>query len=216
MNIHSIMGVGYDSNIFVISGKKPTIIDTGTGMHKDSVIKKIENYIDLSTLSQIILTHEHFDHTGGVKQLYDASGNQPSIIAHREAAPKIERGESMFARLLGGSMPKMPVDHKLVGGETIFIGDENYTILSTPGHTPGCICLYSEQTKTLFSGDTIFANGSFGRTDLPGGDSADLQQSIQRLSTLEIDRLYPGHEQIVEQKAKSHVKMALKNVQYFG
>jgi glyoxylase-like metal-dependent hydrolase (beta-lactamase superfamily II) len=77
------MGVGYDSNIFVISGKKPTIIDTGTGMHKDSVIKKIENYIDLSTLSQIILTHEHFDHTGGVKQLYDASGNQPSIIAHR-------------------------------------------------------------------------------------------------------------------------------------
>lgn len=216
MEIYSIIGTGYDSNIFVIPGKKPTVIDTGTGMHKQNVLNQIEKYIDISSLSQIILTHEHFDHTGGVKQLYDVSDNKPTIIAHQEAATKIERGESMFARMLGGTMPKMLVDQKVSGGESVLIGDKEYEIISTPGHTPGCICLYNTHTKTLFSGDTIFANGSFGRTDLPGGNSSELKQSIQTLSTLSIDRLYPGHELIVEQNAQAHVKMALKNVNYFG
>ena len=216
MKVYSLIGSGYDSNIFVIPGKKTTVIDTGTGMHKEYVLSQIAEHIDLTTISQIILTHEHYDHTGGVKQFFEATNKKALVIAHKKAAIKIERGESIFARLIGGNMPKMPVNQKLSGGETIQIGNKEFSVISTPGHTPGCICLYNAETKTLFSGDTIFANGSFGRTDLPGGNSKQLKQSIKHLSTLDISRLYPGHEMIVEENANDHVQMALKNVNYFG
>ena len=216
MKIYSIIGSGYDSNIFVISGKKPSVIDTGTGMNKELVLSQIANYLELSSISQIILTHEHFDHSGGVKQIFEASKNRATIIAHKSAAQKIEKGESMFARLLGGTMPKITVDEKLSGGEILQIGDIDYTVISTPGHTPGCICLYNKETETLFSGDTVFANGSYGRTDLPGGNSSELKQSIKQLSTLKINRLYPGHEMFVEENADRHIQMSLKNVNYFG
>jgi glyoxylase-like metal-dependent hydrolase (beta-lactamase superfamily II) len=210
------MGSGYDSNIFVISGKKPTIIDTGTGMNGNKIISQIEKYIDLDSISQILLTHEHFDHAGGIKQIFEATHQQAKIISHEYAANKIENGESIFARLLGGTMPKMNVDQKLTGGESILIGDKQFDVISTPGHTPGCICLYNEETKTLFSGDTVFANGSFGRTDLPGGNSTTLKQSIHYLSKLDITRLYPGHDVIVKENGNKHIQMATKNITYFG
>ena len=216
MKIHSISGTGYDSNIFVIAGEKPTVIDTGTGMHMDSILSQIAEFIDLTDIVQIILTHEHFDHTGGVKQLYETTNKQATIIAHKEASIKIEKGESMFARLLGETMPKMPVDQKLSGEEILQIGNKQFEVIYTPGHTPGCICLYNKETKTLFSGDTVFANGSFGRTDLPGGNSAELKESIKRLSKLDVERLYPGHEMIVEENGNHHLKLSLKNVNYFG
>lgn len=216
MNIYSIIGSDYDSNIFVIPGKKPTVIDTGTGMHRDSVLSQIADYINLSNISQIILTHEHFDHVGGTNQILEASDGEAKIIAHRAAAKKMEKGESIFAHLLGSSMPKISVDQQLSGDERIVIGDYEYKVISTPGHTLGCICLYSSETKTLFSGDTIFANGSFGRTDLPGGDSGQLKRSIERLSTLDITRLYPGHEMIVVKKAYKHIQWSLKNIRRFG
>jgi len=216
MEIYSIIGTAYDSNIFVIPGEKPSVIDTGTGMNKNQVLTQIANYIDLSSISQIILTHEHFDHAGGVKQLFEGANKKATVIAHKDAATKIEKGESMFARLLGGTMPKMNVHQKLSGGEILQIGDKDFEVMSTPGHTPGCICLYNKETKTLFSGDTVFANGSFGRTDLPGGNSAELKESITKLSTLDVERLYPGHEMIVEENGNRHLQLALKNVNYFG
>lgn len=216
MNIHSIIGKGYDSNIFVIDGEKPTVIDTGTGMNTAHVISEMNEVIDVETISQIILTHEHFDHVGGVKQLFEASNKQAKILAHTAAAEKIEKGESMFASLLGEKMPKVTITQKLADGEILQIGDSLFNVLSTPGHTPGCICLYDNETQTLFSGDTLFANGSFGRTDLPGGNRKELKASIRRLSTLEISRLYPGHEMVVEDDADKHVRMAVKNVNYFG
>ena len=216
MGIFEIIGSGYDSNIFVISGEKPSVIDTGTGMNKNHVLNQIAEYVDLSSISQIILTHEHFDHAGGVKQLFEATNEKATVIAHKDAATKIEKGESMFARLLGGSMPKMPVDQKISGGKILKIGDKEFKVIHTPGHTPGCICLYNNETKTLFSGDTVFANGSFGRTDLPGGNSAELKESIKQLSTLDVEQLYPGHEMIVEENGNRHLQLALKNVNYFG
>jgi len=185
-------------------------------MNKNQAIQQIAECIALKAISQIILTHEHFDHTGGVKKLFEATNEKATIIAHKDAATKIEKGESMFARLLGGSMPKMPVNQKLSGGELLKIGDKDFEVIHTPGHTPGCICLYNKETKTLFSGDTVFANGSFGRTDLPGGNSAELKESITKLSTLDVERLYPGHEMIVEENGNHHLQLALKNVNYFG
>ena len=69
----------------------------------------------------------------------------------------------------------------------------DFTVLSTPGHSRGSVCLYLEDEAVLFSGDTLFA-GSCGRTDLPGGDWATITQSLGRLREIEADlRVFPGH-----------------------
>lgn len=216
MQIHGIQGRNYDSNIYIITGKKSTIIDTGTGLNQDTVTKKIKEIIDPTSLHQIILTHEHYDHCGGLKNIYELANENAVVIAHPHAAAKIENGESMFASMLGGTMPKMPIDQRVNEKDHITIGNDTFTVLHTPGHTPGCICLHSEKEKVLFSGDTVFANGSFGRTDLPGGNHQELQQSIQRLATLDIMTLFPGHEDWVEQNAHQHIKQSLQNISSFG
>ncbi|MEA2055997.1 MAG: MBL fold metallo-hydrolase [Candidatus Thermoplasmatota archaeon] len=214
MRITCICGCNYDSNIYVVLGKIPTIIDSGTGQHSADVEEGIKKILNPVEIKQIVLTHEHYDHCGGVKKLHDLTEGKAKIIAYKEASKKIEKGESLFAKLLGGVMPKIPVDVKLSDGDVVKIGDESFEVIYTPGHTPGSMCLYSKESKSLISGDTIFPHGSFGRYDLPGGNSAHLKKSIERLSEYDINNLYPGHETIVEGNADEHVKLTLKNIKY--
>ncbi len=79
-----------------------------------------------------------------------------------------------------------------------------------PGHTPGCICLYSEKDRLLFSGDTVFADGCFGRYDFPGGSRADLTRSLERLSALGVDGLFAGHGQPTEENGSRCIASALR------
>ena len=73
------------------------------------------------------------------------------------------------------------------------MGEHRLSVLHTPGHTPGSICLYSAPDALLFSGDTLFA-GTCGRMDLPGGNPEQMVHSLQRLRTLPADtRVLPGH-----------------------
>jgi hydroxyacylglutathione hydrolase len=212
MKIHCIYGRNFDSNIYVIPGEKTTIVDTGTGLHNKEVVGDIEKLVDSETINQIIITHEHFDHCGGIKKIFEITDGKAKIMAHINASEKIERGESEFAKMLGGIMPKMPANIKLKDGDTIIVGDEPFEVLHTPGHTPGCICLYSKTSKSLISGDTVFSHGSFGRYDFPGGDADILRQSIERLAKLDVVNLYPGHESIVEGDGKKHMSMVLRNI----
>jgi len=214
MKIEFVPGIDYDSNIYVIDGKKPTIIDCGTGINHNRTIEKIKTYIDLKKISQIILTHEHFDHTGGIRKIKEEIGKNVKIISHKLAAEKIESGKSNFARMLGTEMKSIPVDIKIENEQKMIIGDETWDIYYTPGHSPGCISLYEKNSKSLISGDTIFSQGYFGRYDLPGGDPHLLKKSINRLSKLDIENLYPGHENIVEKNAEEHIKKTLQNIRY--
>jgi hydroxyacylglutathione hydrolase len=212
MKIDCIVGQGYDSNIYIITGKKNTIIDCGTGQNHEKVKKEIQKIINPSEITQIILTHEHYDHVGGVEKIKRITGNNAKIIAHPKAAEKIEKGESIFASLIGGEMPKVSVDLNINDNDTIEIGDYDFKIYHTPGHTQGSICLYNKKEKILFTGDTVFAYGSFGRTDLPGGSIKDLKESIERLSDLEVYDIYPGHENFIQKDGKRHLKLSLENI----
>lgn len=214
MKIHCIYGISYDSNIFIVTGKKPTIIDCGTGLHQKYVEAKVKEIIDPTTIENIVLTHEHYDHCGGIRKIHKLIDKKAKVYAHINAANKIEKGDSDFARMLGGTMPKIPVDVKLNEGDKLKLGDEEFMVLHTPGHTPGCICLYSKNSKSLFSGDTIFSYGSFGRYDFPGGSAKQLRQSIERLAKLDVENLYPGHESIVEGNAQEHIMKTLENSRY--
>jgi glyoxylase-like metal-dependent hydrolase (beta-lactamase superfamily II) len=214
MKIHCIYGIDYDSNVYVINGEIPTVIDTGTGLHQEYVSENIKKHVDPKEIRQIIITHEHFDHCGGVKEIHEMTNGKAKIIAHEKASDKIEHGKSDFAIMLGSKMPNMPVDVKLKEGDAIKIGDETFTVFHTPGHSPGSLCLYSKSSKSLISGDTIFPFGSFGRYDFPGGDAGQLRISIERLSKLDVMNLYPGHETVVEGDGDNHIKMTLQNTEY--
>lgn len=215
MSIYSVEGIGYDSNVYVLPGENPTVIDTGTGLNPDYTLEGIKKHLDLTAIKYIVLTHEHYDHCGGVSILRDHIENA-EILAHTKGVSKLQSGISSFAQLLGGEMPQINVDKPVSGGEVLRFGDTDFQVIYTPGHSPGCICFYDRENQILISGDTIFSGGSFGRYDLPGGDLTELQHSIEKLSELEIQGLYPGHGPHVKHNGKRHVLMSLRNIQTMG
>jgi hydroxyacylglutathione hydrolase len=212
MVIFTFPGKDYDSNVYVITGQVPTIIDTGTGFHSNLILNAIQKKVPLDTIRQIVLTHEHYDHVGGVQDFLQATQGAAQVFAHRDVVTKLKEGKSSFAELLGGMMPRITVDVPLTDGKQLMMGDEVFHVVHTPGHSIGSLCFYSKKKKVLFSGDTVFAYGGFGRYDFPGGDFQLLLYSLERLASLDITQLYPGHGPIVEENGTEHVKQALSNI----
>lgn len=212
MDVFIIPGRDYDSNVYLVVGEVPTIIDTGTGFYSKMIIEHIQKVIPLIKIRQVFLTHEHFDHVGGVNDIVTATNGAARIFAHAGVVSKLKVGKSTFAEMLGGMMPKITVDVPLTDNQQVTIGDEPFQVYFTPGHSIGSLCFYSKNSKVLFSGDTLFAHGGFGRYDFPGGDFNLLLQSIERLSNLNIKCLYPGHGPIVETEGADHVFESLRSI----
>lgn len=211
MDVHCIEGKGFDSNVYLVIGKETTIIDTGTGLHHEYVLKEIKRCVDPADIKRIILTHEHADHCGGVHKILKEIDRDIEVGAHPIASKKLERG--IDALFFGFSLSPIQVDLELNDNDRILIGDEDFIVFHTPGHTPGSICLYSKKSKALFSGDTIFQYGSFGRFDLPGGDARALLKSIERLLSIDVDIIYPGHGEVVTEDGKDHIMLAYTNLE---
>ena len=128
-------------------------------------------------VEQILLTHSHFDHVGGLAKIKDLS-NAP-ISIHPDAVPMLEN-EVLAANMWQMSIPEPPPADKLLSdGDIVELGDLQLEVLFTPGHAPGHVCFYLESEGMLFDGDVLFRQG-IGRTDLPGGDYATLMDSIQQ------------------------------------
>jgi len=212
MHIFTIPGIDYDSNIYIIIGRIPTIIDTGTGFYSESILQTINKRIALPKIQQILLTHEHYDHVGGVQDIVQATGNAAKIYAHKDVVSKLRDGKSTFAEMLGGVMPCIEVDVPLTEKTELIVGDEPFQVLVTPGHSIGSVCFYNEKNGVLFSGDTVFSHGGFGRYDFPGGNFDLLHNSLERLACLDVERLYPGHGPFIEASGKDHVLSALSNI----
>jgi hydroxyacylglutathione hydrolase len=213
MQIFTIPGKNFDSNIYVLPGKNPTIIDTGTGIYSKEILKTIDTLSDSSKIKQIILTHEHFDHVGGSLDFFNATNKSAKIYCYETIVDRLKTGKSSFAQMLGCSMPQIHGCTPLSEGDTLLCGNEQFTIFYSPGHSLGSICLFNYKENVLFTGDTIFANGDFGRYDLAGGNFESLVQSLKKLSTLEVNSLYAGHGPIVENNAKQHILKSYSNIQ---
>jgi glyoxylase-like metal-dependent hydrolase (beta-lactamase superfamily II) len=195
-----------DSNIYLIGN---TLIDTGTGFNFTrlySILKSLKSGFD--NIGQIINTHAHFDHIGGNGYFMKAL-----IAIHEKDAPVLAAGDVKLAMVdyFDGRLKAKPPDIILKDGQKIKVGNHNFEIIHTPGHTPGSICLWESSTGILFTGDTVFENG-LGRTDIPGGDPAALARSVEKLSGLKPKIILPGHGKAVTSGADK----LLKNLSFFA
>lgn len=142
----------------------------------------------------ILATHGHFDHILAVTELQLAY-NIP-FYAHRNDAPIVKRMESTTKYFTGLETDSAPeINKPLINEKILKLGNDlQLKVIHTPGHTQGSVCLYCEKEKILISGDTIFADGDYGRTDLAGGDANKLKESIIKILSLPDDtEIYSGH-----------------------
>ena len=131
-------------------------------------------------IGAILLTHAHFDHTGGLKALHAALPDVKIYVHPNDS----DNNTNM-------SHGHLVYTDTYREGDTVTVGDLAFTVMETPGHTPGSVCLRC--ADALFSGDTLFA-GSCGRTDFEGGSTAQMFASLKRLGALNGDpHVYPGH-----------------------
>ena len=179
IKIHKLALGLYQTNTYIIhdaDSKTCCVIDPG--YEAPAILREVD-HLGLS-VEAILLTHGHFDHVGGVKKIAEKTGCQ--VFLHPDEL----------------SLPPFITSGKLYYTDTYAEGDEitlagmTFTVLHTPGHTPGAVCLHFGDH--LFTGDTLFA-GSCGRTDLRGGNYEQMLQSLKRLALLEGDfHVLPGHD----------------------
>ena len=178
LKVHALTLGAYQVNCYIIHDEKSTsccIIDPG--YEADTILDKLSE-LGL-TLEAILLTHGHFDHVGAVRDIAADTGCQVYLCADDLSMP---------TNLTAG---KLYYTQTYAEGTQLHLAGLDITVLQTPGHTPGSVCLLTE--NTLFSGDTLFA-GSCGRTDLPGGSWEQMRSSLKRLSEIEANLwVLPGH-----------------------
>src|SRR4030042_4076018 len=149
-----------------------------------------QNGFELDDVGMIINTHCHADHCEACEPL---SRNNSLTIALSEEEEKFRHaGNRQLNSMFGIRSPEFKTSLFLQEG-TYAPGKEElkFEIFISPGHSPGSVCLYVPDDKVLLTGDVMFY-GSIGRTDFPGGNSAQLKQSIERLSELDIECIIPG------------------------
>ncbi len=177
-----------ENNCFLVieDVSKETFI-TDPGDEPDRIMDFVnENNLKVKYL---VCTHTHFDHVGAVSDLKKDTGAK--IVIHKDDLPIYESSQD-HAAVWGFEIDPLPQPDVFVSdGDTIAIGNLQFEILHTPGHSPGGICIYGE--GFVITGDTLFA-GSVGRTDLPGGDIQKLKASFKRLMSLSDGvKVLPGH-----------------------
>jgi glyoxylase-like metal-dependent hydrolase (beta-lactamase superfamily II) len=185
-------GLKYTCNAYLVLGSwgtlqdVNTLVDVGTDGSIINEISKIYTGVGKKPVEKIVVTHEHFDHAGGVKEI-------KSLYKAKVYAFKKFEG----------------VDEVLMDGQIIRMGDRDFEVIHTPGHSSDSICLYSAADEVLFSGDTPL------KINMAGGSySIDFIQVLERLMRCNIKTIYTGHDSPIEEKAMDTLERTLMNAKW--
>lgn len=170
--------------------KEMFVVDPGDSAEKLSSEIKEGGYTPVA----ILLTHGHFDHAGGAKELAELL--QVKVYAHEAEKETLENPRYNVSGMIGKA-ESYQADIFVKDDEVLELAGFSVKVLHTPGHTPGGCCYYIEKEDVLFSGDTLFCQ-SVGRTDFPGGSMGQIVRSIREklLDLPEHTKVYPGHMDI--------------------
>lgn len=196
MNIKVFIFNPFQENTYLLSAEdgECVIIDPGCLFNDEK--EELTDYIEANGLrvSKILVTHLHLDHAFGIKFLQERFNL--SVEAGEKDLPIYERIKRQAEAF--GMNPDMVeegrVDTFLKEGDVVKIGNDSLTVFEVPGHSPGSLMFYSKKSKCVFVGDVLF-RGSVGRTDLGGGNSDQLYESLtKKVMVLPDDtKVYSGH-----------------------
>lgn len=178
------------TNTYIIQDeitKETMVVDPGAEV--DKIIEMLD--IMNSKLKYIYLTHCHGDHIGAVQQLKEKRGGM--VLIHRFDADGLINENISLTTYIGVDA-SFETDSRLDDNDLIHLGNLEFKVIHTPGHTKGGSSLYCEEESFVLTGDTLF-RGTWGRTDLPSGSIEEIMNSItNKLLILPDDTIvYPGH-----------------------
>ena len=190
MEIETIVVGQFGVNCFICTGSGGQALVVDPGEDADIVLATLRER--KLTVAAYLMTHGHCDHVSGLAALHAA---MPAPVAMHAADWAWAFTDANILPPIFNTAPRNPAGERIdfSEGTPYTYAGLAFSIIETPGHTPGGVCLYFENSGTLITGDTLFA-GSVGRTDLPGGDSRILTASLKKLKALpDPTRVLPGH-----------------------
>ncbi|ETD21802.1 MULTISPECIES: MBL fold metallo-hydrolase [Prevotellaceae] len=195
LNIKRIVCNMIQENCYIVSDDSKECIIVDCGAYYTNERKAIVEYIRKNELTpkHLVATHGHIDHIFGNNTIFEEFGLRAEVHTADKFLIELAafQAEQIMGVRLEYDMP--PIRKYLTDKDVIAFGNHIFTIIETPGHSPGSIFLYCEKEHVAFSGDTLF-HYSIGRTDLEGGSMFQIIQSIRMICQLPDDTvIYPGH-----------------------
>ena len=207
MKIHTLNLGELRVNCYVVETAPGRCIIVDLGGDADYLLNFLKDH--KLRLTKILITHGHFDHIGGVEEVRKKTGAE--VYIHAEDAKMLNSKEYSLAA--GMSFIKYtPVTDwtAVLGDSCINDGDLSFKVIHTPGHSEGSVCYVCEDV--IFSGDTLF-RCSVGRTDFPGSNPLDMQNSLRKLDLLEGDyKVLPGHNSPTTLNFERKMNPFMKNI----
>ena len=186
----AVMEDGFTTNTYIVTDEETgetAVVDPS--LSEDALIEKLKD----KNVKYVLITHGHFDHTGGTNLVKEKTGAK--VVVHREDEEMLlDSSKNEFRANYGYDMPPIIADILVEDGTELMLGNAKIKVMHTPGHTKGGVCYIFPDDRVIFSGDTLFRLTA-GRTDLYGGNARTELMSLAKIGELEGDyKVYPGHD----------------------